>query len=179
MIRMRKEAAAQGYSGIQLWACSLACYTKAFLAQGGSTVEGTYLWMQFLPFEEASSNPADQAYVTALGSKVDSFGAQAWQAGLAFKQAVDGIVAKSGPNGVTRASLMAALKGMTSFDAGGWMGKKSLQGAGSVSDCFLVVQVQNGKYVRVYPTQPGTMDCNPSNLTTVNLDPTAEATKIK
>jgi hypothetical protein len=74
---------------------------------------------------------------------------------------------------------MAALKGITSFDAGGWMGKKSLQGAGSVSDCFLVVQVQNGKYVRVYPTQPGTMDCNPSNLTTVNLDPIAEATKIK
>jgi ABC-type branched-subunit amino acid transport system substrate-binding protein len=179
MIRMRKEAAAQGYSGIQMWTCSLACYTKAFLAQGGSTVEGTYLWMQFLPFEEASSNPADQAYVTALGSKVDSFGAQAWQAGLAFKQAVDGIVAKSGPNGVTRASLMAALKGITSFDAGGWMGKKSLQGAGSVSDCFLVVQVQNGKYVRVYPTQPGTVDCNPSNLTTVNLDPIAEATKIK
>ena len=41
------------------------------------------------------------------------------------------------------------------------------------------MQVQNGKYVRVYPTQPGTMDCNPSNLATLNVDPVAEGAKIK
>ena len=47
------------------------------------------MYLPFLPFEEASLNPADQAFVTALGSKVTSWGAQAWQAALAFKQAVD------------------------------------------------------------------------------------------
>jgi hypothetical protein len=40
------------------------------------------------------------------------------------------------------------------------------------------MQVQNGKFVRVYPTKPGTLDCNPGNLATVHLDPVAEAAKI-
>jgi len=179
MIRIRKEAAAQGVSTVKVWSCSLACYTNAFIPQGGSDVEGTYLWMQFLPFEEASYNAQDQAYVNALGSKATSWGAQAWQAGLAFQQAVNAVVAKSGPNGVTRAAVLTALKGITNFTADGWMGTKSLQGAGSISQCFLVMQVKNGKFTRVYPTQPGTMDCNAGNVLTVNVDPVAEAAKLK
>jgi ABC-type branched-subunit amino acid transport system substrate-binding protein len=180
MIRIRKEANAQGVSSVKVWSCSLACYTNAFIPQGGSDIEGTYLWMQFLPFEEASYNPQDQAYVNAMGpSKLTSWGAQAWQAGLAFQQAVNEVVAKSGPNGVTRAAVLTALKGITNFTADGWMGTKSLQGAGSISQCFLIMQVQNGKFVRVYPTKPGTMDCNASNVLTVNVDPVAEATKLK
>jgi len=179
MIRMRKESIAQGVDTVKVWACSIACYTKAFLAQGGSAVEGTYLFMNSLPFEEASTSPADQAYVTALGSKVDSFGANGWQAALAFQQAVNAVVGKSGPNGLTRASLLTALKGITNFSADGWIGPKALQGPGSYSPCYLIMQVQNGKYVRVYPTQPGTMDCNPGNLVTLNVDTVAEGAKIK
>jgi len=76
MIRMRKEANEQGLSTVKAWGCALGCYTKAFLAQGGSDVEGTYVWMGFLPFEEASYNPEDQAYLSTLGSKVDSFESQ-------------------------------------------------------------------------------------------------------
>ena len=180
MIRMRKEANAQGVTSVKIWACSLACYTNVFIPQGGSDVEGTYLWMQFLPFEEASYNAADQAFVNALGpSKLTSWAAQAWQAGLAFQQAVNSVVAKSGPNSITRSALLTALKGMNNFTADGWMGAKSLQGAGSVSSCYLLMQVQNGKFVRVYPTKPGTMDCSPSNVITVNVDPVAEAAKLK
>jgi ABC-type branched-subunit amino acid transport system substrate-binding protein len=178
MVRMRKEANAQGLSGVKIWGCSLACYTQDFIPQGGSDVDGTYLWLQFLPFEEASYNAADQAYVTALGSKVTSWGAQAWQAGMAFQQAVNSIVAKSGPNAVTRASLLTALKGITNFTADGWIGAKSLQGPGVFSDCFMAMQVQNGKFVRVFPTKPGTLDCNPSNLNQVQLDPVVAAAKI-
>jgi ABC-type branched-subunit amino acid transport system substrate-binding protein len=181
MTRIRKEANAQGVTSVKVWACSLACYTNSFIPQGGSDIEGSYLWMQFLPFEEASTNAADQAFVTAMGpSKLTSWGAQAWQAGMAFQQAVNSIVAKSGPNGVTRAALLTALKGMTNFTADGWLGAgKSLQGPGSFGPCFVILQVQNGKFVRVYPTKPGTLDCNPSNVATVNADPVAEAAKLK
>ena len=78
MVRMRKEAAAQGLTSVKVWDCSIACYTKAFLAQGGSAVEGTYVSMGFLPFEEATYNAEDQAYVNAVGiGKADSFGAGA------------------------------------------------------------------------------------------------------
>jgi ABC-type branched-subunit amino acid transport system substrate-binding protein len=163
---------------VKVWACSLSCYTQDFLPQGGSDVEGTYLWLQFLPFEEASTNAADQAYVSSLGSKVTSWGAQAWQAAMAFQQAVNAVVATSGPNGLTRAALLGALKGITNFTANGWIGPKSLQGPGVFSDCYMLMQVQNGKFVRVYPTKPGTLDCNPGNLDQVQLDPVAAAAKI-
>ena len=180
MVRMRKEAAAQGLTSVKVWDCSIACYTKAFLAQGGSAVEGTYVSLGFLPFEEASYNAEDQAYVNAVGiGKVDSFGAGAWQAGVAFQTAVNTVVAQDGPNGLTRANLMQALKGMKNFSANGWLGPKSLQGPGSISPCFLIMQVRGGKFVRVYPTKPGTMDCSPSNLMTVSIDPVTAAAKLK
>ena len=180
MIKMRKEANAQGLTSVKVWACSLACYTKNFISQGGTDVEGTFVSMQFLPFEEASSNAALKAYVDGVGAaKTDSFGAQAWQAGMAFKQAVDKIVADEGPNAITRAKLLTVLKGIKNFDADGWAAKKNLQGDGAFSPCFLMLQVKQGKFVRVHPTEVGTMDCDPGNVTTVTIDPVAAAAALK
>jgi ABC-type branched-subunit amino acid transport system substrate-binding protein len=177
MIKMRKEAKAQGLDSVKVWACSLACYTKNMTASGGADVEGTYVWMQFLPFEEADSNTELKAYIDSVGAdKVDSFGAQAWQAAAAFRQVVNGIVAKSGPNAITRSAILTDLAALKDFDANGWTGKKSLRG---VSNCFLVMQVQSGKFVRSYPAEKGKMDCQDTNITTVTLDPAAEAAKIK
>jgi hypothetical protein len=180
MVRMRKESVAQGVTTVKVWACSLACYTNAFIPQGGADVEGTQLAIPFLPFEEATLNPTEQAFITALGSKVTSWGAQAWQAGLAFQQAIDNVVAKSGPNAVTRASLLSALKGLTDFTANGWLGPQPTPLVpGQISPCYVMMQVQNGKFVRLYPSKPGTFDCTPSNITTLMIDPAAEAAKLK
>jgi len=182
MVRMRKEALAQGLTSVKVWDCSIACYTQAFLAEGGSAVNGTYVSMGFLPFEEASYNAEDQAYVNAVGlAKVDSFGAEAWQAGVAFQTAVNMIVAKDGPNAITRATFMQTLRSLQNFSANGWTGPKSFEasGPGSISSCFLILQVQDDKFVRVYPTKPGTMECSPSNLVSVSIDPVAAAAKLK
>jgi hypothetical protein len=89
------------------------------------------------------------------------------------------VVKQDGPNGLTRANLLTALRGLGNFDAHGWLGAKTLQGSGSISPCFMVMQVQNGKFVRVYPTKPGTMDCNPANLVQVSMDPVAVAAALK
>jgi hypothetical protein len=180
MVRMRKEADAQGgLPDVKVWACSITCYTRAFLAQGGADVEGTYLWLPFLPFEEASYNAEDQAYVNAVGlSKVDSFGANGWQAAIAFEDAVKAVVATGGPNAITRANLLAALRIITNFSANGWLGPKNLAGPGAVSPCFLIMEVQGGRFARVYPTKPGTMDCNAKDLVTLTVDPAAGAAKI-
>ena len=179
MIFMRKEAAAQGETSVKVWGCPASCYTKAFLNQGGSAVEGTYVWLNFLPFEEASYNAEDAAYVNGVGlSKADTYGAYAWQATVAFEDAVNAVVANDGPNGVTRANLLPALKGLTHFDAHGWLGTKSLYGTPSTSPCFVVLQVRNGKFVRIFPTKPGTMDCDPANLATVTIDAAAAAAKL-
>jgi hypothetical protein len=175
MIRMRKEALAQGVNSVKVWGCTLACYTPDMLSQGGSAVDGTYLSTMFLPFEEASYNAEDQAYVSNVPS-LTTWGAQAWQAGLAFKQVVDKIVATSGPNAVTRAAILDGLKNIGQFTAGGWMGATNLR---QLTPCFIVLQIQNGKFVRVYPTKPGTFDCDPGNNVTVTMDPVAAGAQLK
>jgi hypothetical protein len=176
MIKLRKEAKAQGLDTVKVWGCSLACYTKAFLEEGGADVEGTYVWMQFLPFEEADSNEALKGYVDSVGAdKVDSFGAQAWQAGLAFQHVINAIVEKDGPNAITRAAILDGLKDIKDFDAGGWTGPNTLRG---VSDCFVLLQVKSGEFARVFPEEKGTLSCDPKNVVTVQIDTVAEAAKI-
>ena len=180
MVRMRKEADAQGLTSVKIWGCSVNCYTKAFLAEGGADVEGTYISLNFLPFEEASYNTEDDNYVNAVGlSNAVSWGAEAWQAAVAFQTAADAVVARSGPNGLTRESLLQSLKGLTSFTANGWTGTPPPEPPNTINPCFMIMQVRGGRFVRLYPAKPGTMDCSPSNLLTVTIDPVAAAAALK
>ena len=177
MVSMRKESKAQGLDTVKVWGCGLSCYTKAMLSSGGPDVEGTYVWLQFLPFEEKDTNKELAAYVDGVGAnKADSFGAQAWQAAALFKTVVDNIVKADGPNAVTRARVLEELKNTKDFDANGWMGKKDLRG---MSDCYVMLQIKGGKFVRVFPKKRGTLSCDPANITTITMDPVAEAAKIK
>ncbi len=175
MINMRREAAAQGLTDVKIWACSLACYTDKFKA-AGADVEGTYAWAQFIPFEEKGSNQELDNYLASVATP-DSFGAQAWMAAVLFQQAVDSIVEADGPNAITRASLLAALNGIDSFDANGWMGAKDPKQG--FSDCMVIMQMKSGSYERILPAETGTLDCNPAYITKVTLDPVVEAQKIQ
>jgi hypothetical protein len=38
------------------------------------------------------------------------------------------------------------------------------------SDCYVLMQVKGGKFVRVFPTKKGTLDCNPKNVYTIKMD---------
>jgi ABC-type branched-subunit amino acid transport system substrate-binding protein len=172
---MRKEANAQQLSSVKVWACSLSCYTRDFLKTGGADVEGTYLWVPFLPFEEASSNAQEAAYVDAMGGveKSSAQSAQAWQAAMLFTQVVNGIVAEQGPNAITRSAILAGLAATKDYNADGWSSTKTKQG---FSSCFVLMKVEQGSFVRVFPQGRGTLDCSESNAVTVMIDP-AEAVK--
>jgi hypothetical protein len=86
---------------------------------------------------------------------------------LAFKAAAD--TANKSSDGLTRASLLTALKGMTSFDAGGMTGTVNIGGK-VPSSCFMVVQWQGDTFKRVYPKKVGTFDCAESNRYTYQTD---------
>jgi len=101
--------------------------------------------------------------------KVAGLGLYAWAAGIEFQQALQSVVKAKGNNGITRANLLDALKNMHSFDANGLIGKTDVGGK-VTTNCFVLEQVQNGKFVRVYPTKKGTFDCKPSNHVTVKAD---------
>jgi hypothetical protein len=85
---------------------------------------------------------------------------------LAFADAVNAVVKSDGVNGLTRANLITAIKGLTDFDAGGMIGKRSFKD-GKITQCFMITQFKSGKWVRQYPTKKGTFDCKASNAITV------------
>jgi hypothetical protein len=167
MADMRLEAQQQGVTSVKVWDCSLACYSKQFLALAGSAANGTYLDTTFVPFEEAKDSPPVAAYLKAVGaSNADGFGAQAWTAALFFQDVIQKMAAANGVNGITRANFLATARTVHDFTAEGMIGKDDV-GGHKQSPCFALLQVKNGKFIRVYPTKPATFDCNPRNIVKV------------
>jgi len=169
-IQLRQEAELQGLTDPKIvWVCTIACYNKTFVA-AGSSVNGEYVTLGSLPFEEAKYNKAMATFLANVGKdKVDGFSVSGYTAGLAFGEALQAVVAKDGANGITRAAFLRALKGLTSFDAGGMIGRVNIGGK-VATPCFVLIQLQNGKWNRVHPTKKGTFDCKPSNSVTVKAD---------
>lgn len=127
--------------------------------------------MSFLPFEDKGSNATLDSFLN-YDTKPDGFGAQAFAAGELLGTIVDGIVAADGPNGVTRTAILAGLNNTHSFDAGGFIPPVDI-GARKGSVCFAMVQVKDGKFIRVNPSEPGKFDCS-GTAESITLDPAAE-----
>jgi hypothetical protein len=170
MIAVRSEAQLQGLTDPKIiWTCTTACYDKTLHDQA-STMDGTYLPMQFLPFEEAKSNPMLANFVKYVGrDKADAFAAYGWVATIAFADAVKAAVAKDGVNGLTRSAVFGGLKTLTKFDADGMYGTVDLADR-KISACTLLVQFKDDKFERVWPSKTGTFDCKPSNAVTYEAD---------
>lgn len=169
-VKLRKEAAAQGATGVKVWTCVQACYSPDFISDGGAAVEGEYAYISFLPIEDAGSNAMLDSLLH-YAPKADSFAIEAFASGLLFQHVVEGIVAKHGPNAVTRTAILAGLATVHRFDSGGLLGDVDIA-ARKTGRCVIVVQVQNGNWVRVDPVKKGTFDCDePDGLTTLTLDP--------
>jgi len=169
IIALRKEAKLQGLTDVQVWDCSRSCYSDEFLA-GGADVEGQYTFLNTLPLDETKQNATLKAYVKTVGvSEADAFGATGWAAGVLFHQAVDAIVARDGVNGLTRAKLLDELGATKDFDAGGMLATTDI-GSRTPSDCFNLLQIRKGKFVRVHPKKAGTFDCSPKNVVEIEYD---------
>ena len=172
---LRREAKVQGVTSVKVWGCALQCYDAKFLSEGGADVEGHYAALFFIPFEEANRNKSVAAYLKNVGGKAnaDGFGAQAWTAGLFFRAVVDNVVKADGDNGLTRARFLEEAAKVHDFTAsvdGDPMLGPTDVGGHKVSPCFLLMQVRGGRYVRVFPKQANTFDCNPKNVFTIKLD---------
>jgi len=164
----RKEAQVQGVNTVKVWDCSLQCYDQRLITTGGSAVENQYVWLSFLPFEDKGSNPELDNFLQ-YDKAPDGFGAQAWVAGQVFANAVNAVVAKSGPNGLTREAMFTAIHGINNFDDNGFIAPTDIGGKVG-SKCLIGMEVQNGKFVRVDPAELGKFDCTGSVIT-VTLDP--------
>ena len=168
-VELRSEAQLQGLTSPNIvWECT-TCYDKAIAAHA-DVMDHTYLPMTYLPFEEASTNATLANFVKFVGkTKANGFSVFGWVATLAFAQAVNNTVKQKGVNGLTRANLLDALKGLTSFDAGGMFRTVNI-GQKIPGPCFLLEQYTGGKFTRIYPRKAGTFDCAPANSVKVKAD---------
>ena len=170
-VLLRKEAKLQGVTDPKIiWDCTLQCYDKKLIEQGGADVEGQFVSTLFLPFEEASSNKTLSNFLKFTGKdKVDGFAIQAYASGLLLSQAVDQIVKKDGVNGLTRKALFDQLATINSFNAGGMIGTTNIADR-QTTPCYVLLQVKSGKFVRVTPSKKGTFDCAAKNRIETMLD---------
>ncbi len=175
LVKWRSEASAQGVDA-QIWECTISCYTQSIFEAGGDVIDGTYLTIFSIPFEEADTNSELQSYVDSVSNPA-AFGLNAWAAGVMIEDAINAVVDRGGVNAVTRKSLLDELSTVTAFDAHGMLGVTNP--AGKISGpCFAVMQIQNGEFVKVHPTERGVLDCDSDNIRTITLDAAAEAEKL-
>jgi len=169
-VTMRKEAKLQGVDSVEVWDCSLQCYNRQLLEQGGSDVEDQYVYLNFVPFfSEAKDNKMTNSFVKAVGKdKVDGFAAQAWSSAVYFRDAVNAIVEAGGNNAITRERLLEEANNINDFTAEGMMAPTDV-GDRTPGSCYAVMQVQNGEFERVHPKKAATFDCK-SKLITLELD---------
>jgi hypothetical protein len=160
-VLLRKEAQIQGVNTVKVWDCALQCYDQRLLSEGGGAVEGQYVTLFFIPFEEAKQNKSVSNYLKNVGGKdkADGFGAQAWTAGLFFRDVVNNVVKADGNNGLTRARFLEEAAKVHDFTADGMLGPTDVGGR-KVGPCGVILQVKKGKFVRVSPTKKGTLDCS-------------------
>jgi ABC-type branched-subunit amino acid transport system substrate-binding protein len=159
-VLLRREAQVQGVTSVKVWDCGLQCYDRRTIEEGGDAVEGQYVSLFFTPFEEAKQNKAVNNYLKSLESRddADGFGAQAWAAGLFFRDVVNRVAGADGNNGVTRARFLEEAAKIHDFTADGMLGSTDVGGR-KVGPCVVMLQVKDGKFVRVHPKKKATFDC--------------------
>jgi len=161
-VALRAEAAAQGVTGVKAWFCLAQCYQPPFLSQGGAKVEGQFVQIGTNPFEDAASIPAMKKYLSAGGPHNEA-GLESASAGLLFQTAAGQVIADVGKAGLTRAALLKAVAGTTSFNAGGILGATNVGGR-VPTGCFVMMKVAGGKFVRAEPATTGQLSCGAQNL---------------
>jgi hypothetical protein len=155
------EATLQGLNDVT-WICGNCSPSNI-----NSVTDPTHVYavQGFLPFDEGRSNAMLNTFLKYVpADKVDQFAAYSWSAMLAFAQAARAVVAKDGVNGLTRANYFKnGVSTLTSFDAGGMMGKFNLY-QHELSPCVVVLGAKGGKLERAFPAKKGTFNCAPSNV---------------
>ena len=124
--------------------------TKRFINAGGADVEGQYVDTLFLPFYSKADQKANPMLANSSSTRARTtlagFGAYAWAAGIAFRDAVNAQVKAGGVNSVTRKTIFEQLNKINKFDAEGMIAPIDLAGRGARA---AVLTGEEREYVRV------------------------------
>jgi ABC-type branched-subunit amino acid transport system substrate-binding protein len=165
--KLMAEARVQGLDMSKIvWSCTSQCQSPSFATQNAAAVEGLYISQLLTPFDETDVEGV-KLYREGVTNEQDvsANGETAYAAALAFEDLVGQIVTKDGVNGLTRQSLLDLLATGPTVDTKGILDKSEV--LGTPSPCWVTVQIQSGKFVRVDPAGSGTFTCNPDAVVKV------------
>jgi ABC-type branched-subunit amino acid transport system substrate-binding protein len=146
-------------------------YDQKLLTVGGDAVANTYIPSVFLPFDQASKNPAVQQYLDAFakfkpGANAKALlGLQAWSAWLLFAQA-----AKACGSSLTRRCVYDNAKQVHEWTGGG-LHAATDPGANQRRGCSLLIEANAGSFnvVKTGASQ-GPYTCSDQNLMALKRD---------
>lgn len=127
-------------------------YNPALIELGGDAVDGTVVFTNFTPFEEASSNKETALYTSWLqqvkpGADPLFFGVFAWSAARLFVEKAAALGSK-----LSRATLIAELKKVKDWTAQGMHAPQPV-GSKGTGECWRFIQLNGGKWSPVGGTK--------------------------
>jgi ABC-type branched-subunit amino acid transport system substrate-binding protein len=140
-------------------------YTQSFATWNTSGYgNNSYVRIAFIPLEEANIVPAVQQYLSIVkgdGGSVSQLGEQGVSSFLMWATA-----AKACGSTLTRQCIVNHLSQVHNWTAGG-LHAPTDPGKNMPPSCGVLVKLQGTKWVRAYPSKPGTFDCNPKYIAPV------------
>jgi ABC-type branched-subunit amino acid transport system substrate-binding protein len=138
-------------------------YDTSFLTTGGSVAKNYYVYMPSEPLEAAGAVPAVAQYEQIVKKYVPTahlgfFSELAFSSWLLFAEA-----AKACGSTLTRNCLEQQVAKQTNWTGGGLQGTIN-PASNRASDCFIVMKIENAKFVQVIPAKLGQFDCDPKNV---------------
>jgi ABC-type branched-subunit amino acid transport system substrate-binding protein len=127
-------------------------YIPDFVSSGGSAVDGTVVFLNFVPFEEAGSNDEMQLYLSWLqqvspGADPSFFGVFSWSAARLFAEKAAAL-----GGSLSRSTLVDALKKTDSWTANGMTAPQHV-GSKRTGDCWRFIQLEGGAWKPVGGTK--------------------------
>lgn len=160
-VRLAQAMQQQGFEP-DVFMLDPTAYNNNYVEQGGETVEGTTVFVNFTPFEEAASNQELQLYTSWLqqvkpGTEPGFFGLFSWSAARLF---VERAAALGGR--LSRDALVADVAKVDNWTANGLHSPQHV-GPEQTGECWRFLRLENGTWK---PVGGSKYRCN--GLTTVN-----------
>ncbi|WP_232680385.1 ABC transporter substrate-binding protein [Nocardioides sp. R-C-SC26] len=120
-------------------------YETAYVEQGGASVDGTTVALNFVPFEEAARSQEMSIYLSWLqqvkpGASPSFFGVFAWSATRLFVEQAVGLGA-----GLSRAALVKGLSRVKNWTSNGLHSPQQV-GPKVLGDCWRFIRLEEGRW---------------------------------
>ncbi|MEI5671736.1 MULTISPECIES: ABC transporter substrate-binding protein [unclassified Nocardioides] len=150
-VRLRQAMQQQGYQP-KLYLRDPTDYNPAYVSEGGDAVDGTVVFTNFTPFEEAAKNKELALYLGWLdqvkpGATPSFFGLFSWSAARLF---VERSIALGGK--LNRAGLIAQVKGVKNWTANDLHSPQQV-GAKQTGECWRFIQLKGSAWKPVGGTK--------------------------